>query len=76
MDLAGRWELIHSGMKGIGGTREGVLRQCLGEDVRPPGEQRTMLSRRGPFTFTPMVPGGTGAFPLLRKDQCAYPSSL
>lgn len=41
MDLAGRWELIHSGMKGIGGTREG---QCLGEDVRPPGEPSAMLS--------------------------------
>lgn len=54
MDLAGRWELIHSGMKGRGGAREGVLRQCLGEDARPPGEQRTMLSQRGPFTFTPM----------------------
>lgn len=44
MDLAGRWELIHSGMKGISGTREGVLRQCLGEDVRPPGEPSAMLS--------------------------------
>lgn len=62
--------------EGIGGTRERVLRQCLGEGVCPPGEQSAMLNQRGSFSFTPMVPGGTGAFSLLRKDQCAYPSSL
>lgn len=68
MDLAGRWELIHSGMKGRGGAREGVLRQCLGA--------KSHAQPKGALHFHSHVPGGTGAFPLLQKDQCAYPSSL
>lgn len=55
-----------------GGGAEAVL----GRGCPSPRGEKNHAQPKGALHFHSHVPGGTGAFPLLQKDQCAYPSSL